>query len=174
MKAYAKAKAEQGVLVAERWILAALRHRTFFSLAEANVAIRERLAWLNERPFRKLDGCRQSLFTELDRPAMRPLPPRPYAFGVRKLAAVNVDNHVEVERHYYSVPYQLVGERCDVRISASTIEIVHRGRQVAATCAARPTVTTPPTPPTVLRDLRPRHDRGGHELLRVPAVGTRS
>jgi transposase len=127
-----KAKVESGVLVAERWILAALRHRTFFSLAEANQAIRERLAWLNDRPFKKLDGCRRSLFEEIDRPAMRPLPPRPYEYATWKLAAVNVDYHVEVERHYYSVPYQLVGERCDVRISASTIEIFHRGRRVAS------------------------------------------
>ena len=127
-----KAKVEVGVQVAERWILAALRHRTFFSLAEANQAIRERLRWLNDRPFKKLDGCRRSLFEELDRPAMRPLPARPYEYAVWKLATVNVDYHVEVERHYYSVPYQLVGEHVDVRISASTIEIFHRGRRVAS------------------------------------------
>jgi transposase len=76
-----KAKAEQGVLLAERWILAALRHRTFFSIAEANEAIRERLAWLNARPFKKLPGSRASLFTELDRPALRPLPAVPYEFA---------------------------------------------------------------------------------------------
>ncbi len=86
-----KAKVEVGVQVAERWILAALRHRTFFSLAEANAAIRERLVWLNNRPFRKLEGSRQSLFTEIDRPALRPLPPRPYEFAVWKLATVNID-----------------------------------------------------------------------------------
>jgi len=127
-----KAKVEAGVLVAERWILAALRHRTFFSLAEANGAIRERLAWLNERPFRKLDGSRASLFTEIDRPALRPLPARPYEYGVWKTATVNIDYHIEVERHYYSVPYGLAGQHCDVRISASTIEVFHRGRRVAS------------------------------------------
>ena len=118
--------------MAERWILAALRNRTFFSLAEANGAIRERLAWLNDRPFKKLDGCRRSLFEELDRPAMRPLPARPYEYATWKLATVNVDYHVEVERHYYSVPYQLVGEHVDVRVSATTIEVFFRGRRVAS------------------------------------------
>lgn len=86
-----KAKAEQGVLLAERWVLAALRHRTFFSLAEANAAIRERLAWLNARPFRKLPGSRASLFAELDRPALRPLPAVPYEFAVWKTATVNIE-----------------------------------------------------------------------------------
>jgi transposase len=127
-----KAKVEVGVQVAERWILAALRHRTFFSLAEANAAIRERLAWLNNRPFKKLDGSRASLFEEIDRPALRPLPARRYEFGVWKSATVNVDYHIEVERHYYSVPHQLVGEHCDVRVSITTVEVFHRGRRVAS------------------------------------------
>ncbi len=132
MKAYDKAKVETGVLVAERWILAALRNRTFFSLAEANQAIRERLAWLNDRRFKKIPGCRRSLFEELDRPAMRPLPPTRYEYAVWKITKVNVDYHVEVERHYYSVPYQLVGEQCDVRLSAATVEVFFKGRRVAS------------------------------------------
>jgi len=127
-----KAKVEVGVLIAERWILAALRNRTFFSLAEANGAIRERLAWLNERPFKKLEGCRASLFTELDRPALRPLPERAYEYATWKKATVNIDYHVEWERHYYSVPYGLVGERADVRATAVTIEVFVRGRRVAS------------------------------------------
>jgi transposase len=127
-----KAKAEQGVLLAERWILAALRHRTFFSIAEANEAIAERLAWLNARPFRKLPGSRASLFAELDRPALRPLPPVPYEFAVWKTATVNIDYHVEVDRHWYSVPYQLVGEGCDIRVTAAIIEVLHKGRRVAS------------------------------------------
>ncbi len=132
LKAFSKAKVEAGVLIAERWVLAALRHRTFFSLAEANAAIRERLAWLNNRPFKKLDGSRRSLFESIDRPALRPLPARPYEFATWKLATVNIDYHVEVERHYYSVPYQLVGQRCDVRVSVTTVEIFYRGRRVAS------------------------------------------
>ena len=127
-----KAKVESGVLVAERWIAAALRNRTFFSLAEANAAIRERLAWLNARPFKKLEGSRDSLFAALDRPALRPLPATPYEYAVWKQAKVNIDYHVELERHYYSVPYTLVGERVDVRASVRTVEVFARGRRVAS------------------------------------------
>lgn len=127
-----KAKAESGVLQAERWILAALRHRTFFSLAEANAAIAERVAWLNERPFRKLPGSRQTMFEELDRPALRPLPARPYEYAEWRTAKVNIDYHVEVERHWYSVPHQLVGQRLDIRASARVVEVLHRGRRVAS------------------------------------------
>ncbi len=127
-----KAKAEQGVLLAERWVLAALRNRTFFSLAEANRAIRERVTWLNARPFKKLAGSRASLFAEIDKPALRPLPAVPYEYATWKAAKVSIDYHVDVERHYYSVPYQLVGERVDVRASARTIEVFARGRRVAS------------------------------------------
>jgi transposase len=127
-----KAKAEVGVLLVERWIAAALRHRTFFSLAEANVAIRERLAWLNARAFRKLPGSRLSLFAELDRPALRPLPAGPYEFATWRTARVNIDYHVEVERHWYSVPYQLVGEQCDIRVTAGIVEVLHKGTRVAS------------------------------------------
>jgi transposase len=127
-----KAKVEQGVLLAERWILAALRQRTFFSLAEANAAIRERLAWLNERPFRKLPGSRRELFESLDRPALRSLPARPYEFAEWHSAKVNIDYHVEVDRHWYSVPHQLVGQVCDARVTAAVVEVLHRGRRVAS------------------------------------------
>ncbi len=127
-----KAKVEVGVQVAERWILAALRNWTFFSIAEANAAIAERLRWLNNRLFRKLEGCRASVFASLDRPALAPLPDRPYEFATWKRAKVNIDYHVEIDRHYYSVPYQLVRERAEVRISAATIEVFVRGRRVAS------------------------------------------
>ena len=127
-----KAKAEQGVLLAERWILAALRQRTFFSLAEANAAIAERLRWLNERPFKKLPGSRRELFESLDGPALRPLPARPYEYAAWKTAKVNIDYHVEVDRHWYSVPYQLVGQHCDIRVTATVVEVLHRGRRVAS------------------------------------------
>jgi transposase len=127
-----KAKVGSGVLLAERWILAALRHRTFFSLAEANAAIAERLAWLNERSFKKLPGSRQELFETLDRPALRPLPGRRYEYATWKTAKVNIDYHVEVERHWYSVPHQLVGQVCDVRVTAAIVEVLHKGRRVAS------------------------------------------
>jgi transposase len=127
-----KAKAENGVLQAERWILAALRHRTFFSLAEANAAIAERVAWLNARSFKKLPGSRLSMFEELDRPALRPLPAARYEYAEWKVAKVNIDYHVEVERHWYSVPHQLVGQRLDIRVTAGVVEVLHRGRRVAS------------------------------------------
>lgn len=127
-----KAKAEQGVLLAERWVLAALRNRTFFSLAEANRAIAERVAWLNARPFRKLEGSRMSLFAELDRPALRSLPATPYEYATWKVAKVSIDYHVELDRHYYSVPYALTGQQVDIRASVRTVEVFARGRRVAS------------------------------------------
>lgn len=127
-----KAKVENGVLQAERWVLAALRDRTFFSLAEANAAIAERVAWLNARPFRKLPGSRLSFFEELERPALRPLPAARYEYAEWRSARVNIDYHVEVDRHWYSVPYQLVGQVCDIRVTAGVVEVLHRARRVAS------------------------------------------
>jgi transposase len=127
-----KAKIEVGVLVVERWILARLRHRSFCSLAELNAAIRALLADLNERPFKKLTGSRRRLFEDLDRPALKPLPERPYELATWTLARVNIDYHVEVERRWYSVPYQLAGQRVDVRLTATTVEAFHGGRRVAS------------------------------------------
>ena len=101
-----KAKVEGGVLLVERWILAVLRKRSFFSLADLNHAIGELLERLNQRPFRKLDGSRAEWFLKLDRPALRPLPAEPYYFAEWKKARVNIDYHIEVDRHYYSVPYR--------------------------------------------------------------------
>ena len=127
-----KAKAEVGVQVVERWVLAALRNRTFFSLAELNAAIATLLERLNNRPFRKLPGSRRTLFEQLDRPALRPLPAERYVFAQWKKARVNIDYHVEVERHYYSVPHALVGREVDVRLTAHTVECLHRGQRVAS------------------------------------------
>jgi transposase len=127
-----KAKVEAGVLLAERWIIARLRHSRFSSLAEANAAIRACVAVINERPFEKLDGSRRSVFVELERPALRPLPQDPYDFAVWKKAKISIDYHLEVERHYYSVPYQLVGKVVDVRLSAATVEIFSSSRRVAS------------------------------------------
>lgn len=127
-----KAKVEAGVLLVERWIMAALRKRRFHSLAELNEAIAELLTRLNERPFRKRDGSRRSVFESVDQPALHPLPAERYEFGHWRTARVNVDYHVEFERHYYSVPYQLVGEAVEIRASAATVEIFHRGIRVAS------------------------------------------
>jgi len=127
-----KAKVEVGVLLVERWILAALRKRTFFSLGEANQAIAELLVRLNERPFRKREGSRKSLFETLERPALKPLPVERYQYGDWKTARVNIDYHVAFDRHWYSVPYQFTQQQVEIRATASTVEIFHQGIRVAS------------------------------------------
>jgi transposase len=127
-----KAKVEAGVLVVERWILMALRKRTFFSLGEVNEAVGELLPRLNGRPFRKQEGSRQTLFDTLDRPALQALPRERYSYGEWKTARVNIDYHIEFDRHWYSVPYQLTQREVEIRASASTVEIFHQGERVAS------------------------------------------
>jgi transposase len=129
---YSKAKVEVGVQVVERWILARLRNRTFFSLAELNSAIAQLLVDLNARPFKRREGSRASLFAQIERAALRALPLQRYQFATWKKAKVHLDYHVEVERAYYSVPYQLIGKTVEVRLSAHTLEIYHRQQLVAA------------------------------------------
>jgi transposase len=120
------------VLLAQRWILAALRHRRFFHLAELNAAIRELLTPLNTRPMKKLGVSRRELFEQLDRPALRPLPPAPYEFAVWTDCGVNIDYHIEVAHNYYSVPYQLVHQRVEARLTATTVEVFLKGRRIAS------------------------------------------
>jgi len=127
-----KAKVESGVLVVERWILARLRNRTVFSLGELNAAIAELLEDLNQRPFKKLPGHRRELFETLDRPAMMPLPGSAYEYAEWKKLRVNIDYHVAIDKHYYSVPYQLVKEQLDARVSANTVELLYKGKRVAS------------------------------------------
>jgi transposase len=127
-----KAKAEAGVLLVERWILAALRNRTFFSLQEVNREIAQLLRRLNTRPFKKLPGSRRELFEQIDRPALRPLPAQPYEFAEWKKVRVNIDYHVEVDAHYYSVPYQLVRKSLEARFTERTVECFHKGQRVAS------------------------------------------
>jgi transposase len=127
-----KAKVEIGVQVVERWILAVLRHRRFFSLEELNREIARLLKRLNERPFKKLPGSRQSLFQSLDAPVMKPLPATPYTYAEWKPVRVHIDYHVEIEGHYYSVPCQLVKQQLEARISADTVECFHKGQRVAS------------------------------------------
>jgi transposase len=126
-----KAKVEVAVQVVQRWIVAALRKRKFFGLDEVNQAVGELLKRLNERPFRKRDGSRATLFSQLDRPALKPLPATGYEYGEWTTARVNLDYHIELERHYYSVPNALVHQRVDVRVTAGVVEILHRGVRVA-------------------------------------------
>jgi transposase len=125
-------KAKVGVQVAERWILATLRNERFASLGEANTAIAAKLAWLNNRRFAKLEGTRQILFEQLDQPAMRPLAPTRYECAVWTTPKVNIDYHCDVARHYYSLPYQLVGHRVDARAGEYVVEFFFQGRRVAS------------------------------------------
>ena len=127
-----KAKVEVGVQVVERWILAVLRKREFFSLAELNTQIAGLLERLNTRPFRKLPGSRQSLFEQLDAPTLQPLPAEPYVFSEWKKARVHIDYHVELDGHYYSVPHALVRRQVYLRYTADIVEVLHRGERVAS------------------------------------------
>jgi transposase len=127
-----KAKVETGVQIVERWILARLRDRQFFSLSELNTAIDSLLTELNVRPFQKLHGSRPSRFLELDRPALKALPPRAYEYAQWKCAKVHPDYHIELEHAYYSVPYQHIGERVEVRVSARMVEIFAQRQLIAA------------------------------------------
>lgn len=127
-----KAKVEVAVLVAERWILARLRNRRFFSLAELNLAIRGLRDELNARVMRGYGASRADLFATLDRPNLRELPETPYTFARWKRCRVAPDYHVEIDSSWYSVPYGLIRELVDVRIVERTVEIFHRGRRVAS------------------------------------------
>lgn len=127
-----KSKVETGVQIVERWILAALRNRTFFSISELNSSIRELLIKLNNRPFRKLNGSRASWFESLERPALMPLPRSRYEYAEWKRARVNIDYHVELDGHYYSVPYQLVHDEVEIRHTLSTVEVICRGKRIAS------------------------------------------
>jgi transposase len=126
-----KAKVEGAVLIVQRWILARLRHRTFFELEELNAAVSELLDELNQKPFQKLEGCRASAFEKLERPAMRALPTVRYELAERRKARVNIDYHVVFDDRYYSVPYQHVQQPVEVRATGSTIEIFLNGERVA-------------------------------------------
>jgi transposase len=128
-----KAKAEVAVQIGQRWILACLRHERFFSLAALNARIAELLAPLNAKVMRTYRASRRDLFTQLDQPALRPLPPEPFIVGEWKLnARVNIDYHIDLHGHYYSVPHQLRHELVDARLTATIVEIFQRGQRVAA------------------------------------------
>jgi transposase len=127
-----KAKVEAAVLIVERWLLGRLRHRRFHGLAELNAAIGELLVRLNEeRPIRRLGRTRRQLLEELDRPHLKPLPAEPYSFAEWRLRRVGIDYHVELDRHFYSVPYRLARTEVEARITPSSVEIFRGGERVA-------------------------------------------
>jgi transposase len=127
-----KAKVEGAVLLVQRWILARLRHETFFSLNALNERILELLEELNQRTMRLYGQSRRELFERLDRPALRPLPVEPFTYAEWKTVRVNIDYHVEVDHHFYSVPYTLVREQLEARLTATTVELYRKGIRVAS------------------------------------------
>src|SRR5208283_3595331 len=160
-----KAKVEQSVLIAERWILARLRNRRFFSAADLNAAIAERVGDINARVMKGYDASRVELFTAIDKPALKSLPNEPYAFAVWKRCRVAPDYHVEVDGHWYSTPFRLIRELVDVRVADKTIEIFHKGQRVASHPRREPArpydhcrthAERSPAPRRV--DAGPRHD----------------
>src|ERR1700751_3812425 len=167
-----KAKVEVGVQVVERWILARLRHQRFFSLAELNEAIRRLLDELNARPMRGWGMSRRALFQQLDKPTLGSLPPLPYEYAEWKRCRVGLDYHVEIAKHYYSVPHQLLRQEVEARITAATIEIFHRGKRVAShRRSLRP--HRPTTIPEHMPSAHRRYRDWTHESIRheAQAVG---
>jgi len=126
------AKVESGVQIVEREVLARLRDHTFFSLSELNQTMWALLGKVNRRPFQKLDCSRLDLFNELDKPALKPLPASRYELADFLYPTVNIDYHIEIVGHYYSVPFELKGQKVDVRLTARTVEALHRGKRVAS------------------------------------------
>jgi transposase len=150
-----KAKVEGAVLLVQRWIIARLRNRQFFSLEELNAAIRDEVARLNARVSRHLGASRQQLFETLDRPAMQPLPPEPFTHADWRHTTVGLDYHVRLEGHHYSVPHDLLRQKLWARLTASTVEIFRAGKRVACHRRAAPGDTGA----TTLNEHRPASHR---------------
>ncbi|HEX5635737.1 MAG TPA: IS21 family transposase, partial [Gammaproteobacteria bacterium] len=127
-----KAKAEVGVQIIERWILARLRHHTFFSLAELNRCISALLVDVNNKPFKQHSGTRQQWFASLDKPALLPLPKQPYQYTDIKTVKVNVDYHIQYEQHLYSVPHHLVGEKLALHASDKLITLYFQNQRITS------------------------------------------
>ena len=143
--------------------MARLRNRRFFSLAELNQAIRELVDDLNVRPMGGWGTTRRSLYEQLDRPALRALPPTPYEYATRKRCRVNLDYHVEIDKHFYSVPFRLLREEVEARVTVKTVEIFHRGKLLATHLrslrAHRPTTLTEHMPSSYRRYRDGTHER---------------
>lgn len=146
MTAFSKGKVEAAVLVAQRWILAVLRNRTFYSLNELNQAIGQLLEKLNNRVMRHVKQSRRELFERHDRPALKPLPISRYEFAAWKKVRLNIDYHFEYEDHFYSAPYTLMGETLWCRAANATIEVFSKGKRIAShvrSCVKGKYTTTP-------------------------------
>jgi transposase len=126
-----KGKIENGVQNVERWVIAPLRKRTFFSLAEVNQAIREQLDKLNNKVMLAVGRTRRQEFEDIDQPNLRPIPEKPYEYAARKAARVHIDYHVEFEKHFYSVPHILIHQEVDLHVTEHMVEVFHKGKSVA-------------------------------------------
>jgi len=152
-----KSKVEVGVQVVERWILARLRNRTFFSLAELNRAIQKLLLVLNDRKMEHLEKTRRELFEKVDHPMLRPLPEKPYEYATFKTCRVNIDYHVEFEKHFYSVPYTLIHEEVRIRATEHLLEIFHKSQ--VDPVALHPRSTLPGVYSTQTAHMPPKHQK---------------
>ena len=126
-----KGAVENGVQNVERWVIAPLRNRTFFSLAEVNQAIREQLDRLNNKVMSAVGRSRRQEFEDIDRPNLRPIPEKPYEYAIRKTVTVHIDYHVEFDKHFYSVPHILIHEEIDLHVTEHMVEAFHKGKSVA-------------------------------------------
>ena len=149
-----KSKAEVGVQIIERWILARLRHHTFFSLTELNRCIRALLGEVNNKPFKQLKGTRQQWFESLDKPALAPLPKQAYQYTDIKTVKVNVDYHIQYDQHLYSVPHHLVGEKLELHAKAQLIELYFHNQRVTSHARQHRPGTT-----TVATHMPVRHEK---------------
>ena len=164
-----KAKVEVGVQVVQRWILARLRHRTFFSLAELNSAIAALVEQLNDRPMRGWGTTRRALFDQFDRHALSKLPTAAYEYADWRRCRVGLDYHVEVDRGFYSVPHQLLRQEVEVRLTTGTVEVFHRGKRVASHVRG----VARHRPSTVIEHMPSAHRRyrdWTHERIRAEAA----
>jgi len=165
-----KAKVEVGVQVVQRWILARLRHQRFFSLAELNTAIAELVEQLNDRTMRGLGTTRRALFEQFDRPALLPLPPAAYEYAEWRRCRVGLDYHVQIDKHFYSVPHDLLRQEVEARITAGTVELFHRGKRVAShvrSASRHPSTVTKHMPSAHRRYRDWTHDRIRREAAAV-------
>jgi transposase len=165
-----KAKVEAGVLVAERWILASLRHQRFFSLDQANTAVAILLDALNAKIMRSFKRSRVELFCEIDAPELKPLPAEPYVYAEWRKARLGPDYHVEVDHHWYSAPFQLIKEPVEARITARTVEVFHKGTRVAAHPRSR-TLYRHTTTPEHMPSSHRRYADWTPKRLRAEAAG---
>lgn len=127
-----KPKVENTVGIVSTWILAALRRQQFFSLTELNQAMQEKLAELNRKPFQKKSGSRQIAFVEEEKPALLPLPKDPYELATWRIATVQFNYHISVDKMQYSVPYEYIKHKVDVRLTRNVVEVFFGGTRICS------------------------------------------